>query len=1611
MATLVGAFTTSDAQANQWTSVIGSPMSVVVGFLDFTKTWATAAGSGTPANLYLDAPFSNAVLCVSMPMAFADDTNGANAAFTAIVNGTRDAAINAILNVYKNLGMSRIILRPGWEMNETVAGDFPWCVGNPSSTSAGPSAADAAAFRAAWQHIWTLAKAISGIQIDFAWTPGAGWSIGSGSTSLYPGDGFVNFIGIDAYSDVSVTDPNFSVQSCAQLAVAHSKPMCFGELGVNVPGATSTWATFLPQVTTALQGVSGVSMGFVPYFVFDPNLGGTPLSDQTATAAIKNSIAALSALTSNTSITVVTPPQQTTASNVPISGTLLNYNSAPTLQYRVDAGSWINAPTQPTGTTSYSFSIPPLTAGGHTVSVRDANNTAIAVSTGTFQVVVPVPTVITPLQPSGVIANDPFTVRGTLSGYSSPPSLTYNDGTGAVALPAGAVVTTTSFTFTHPALPTATSFTTTISDGAGTAGSVSYTVSTKPGSASVNLSTITPVSGGALNDSAGNQWTIDSSLVVCENGVEDATTSGVQEMAWVNGQIWYENSSSQWFSKASPFTGSWAGPNPSPLGQPKTINITTLTGVSPATAFTVSGSLLNYPNAPALTWSDDSGAAQAIPSAGVTALGFTFTHPGINSGNHTITISDGTVSGTQSYSVALSGWTSLPATSNTSNILTGLQPGTPYDVEVVAVNSAGQSDPSAILTFTTTAVVPVLPSAPTGLTSTSTTNTSVNLSWTAPTVGSAPITYQTQWSPTGLNSWTNGPLVGPGVTTAQITGLSPGTTYDFQVQAINGAGSGPFSTIYTIATSGGTVATWSTTLNAPGVTFSNGNNTATAVGSSTPYSTYQGCFSSTSNATGQVWFQVIFNTLTVNCSVGIGNINFQPTVFFGGGDTNCAAFYPTGGGANEQVPLSAYFNNLPILSPSGSPVGDVNGVVVTVCVDIPNNQWWVQTPNMVATYGPNAWNDSPTAVPGVGAAGVGGMPIGVVGALYAIFATAEGGGVCTANFSATPIGNVVIPSAFASWGGQSQVVTAPNAVTGLTAGTPTSTSVPLSWTQPTVGTPTLTYTIQYKLHTAATYTTFGTTNNLNATVTGLSPSTQYDFQVFASNSAGTGPVSNTATATTAVTTALPGPPVGVAVGGATQTTLTPTWQNPTTGGVVGGTNGGFQVQDRKTGTTAWANGPAVRVVTPGAGSFSAGGFTWAINASGQITINGTWDGISAGVTQLVLINGTIWQNAANSPGAPGWYSSAPTNPPSYSGPTQTQPWAATVTGLTANTSYDFQVQATNPSGAGPFSTPVVSGTTLPTTGTNSFTVQNGAILGSNGQPFICRGMAIWDTQLSVWPASRVLQFFPKTNAIRLSVGNATHGFLTPFLSWTAMQNWINAATALGLVVILDDHEQSGATNPYTGSNLTTDLAYVTQVGNTYKNNPLVWIQSMNEPGGGGPLAVYHQAFYNAFRATGATNIVLHDGYGGNLPNPPSDQTGPYQSMFNCGWDGHAYNWMTHNALGAGYTNQSQVNSLMSQYVANWKAFTNFSNGSGNNNTAPCVWVGECGWIDYANNSLVDVGGADGTNTIVQWSLTSGNGSSGTAQWLLDGTAVGFTSVTDMNVGGTNTVHGNFWNSL
>ncbi len=135
---------------------------------------------------------------------------------------------------------------------------------------------------------------------------------------------------------------------------------------------------------------------------------------------------------------------------------------------------------------------------------------------------------------------------------------------------------------------------------------------------------------------------------------------------------------------------------------------------------------------------------------------------------------------------------------------TGLTAGTTRYYRVYARNAKGLGAASNTANATTSAATATAPGAPTGLTATASGQTTINLSWTAPTnTGGAAITgYQIEVSPNGTDNWTNlVPNTNSTATTYAHTGLTAGTTRHYRVRAINSVDPGAASNVAMATTS------------------------------------------------------------------------------------------------------------------------------------------------------------------------------------------------------------------------------------------------------------------------------------------------------------------------------------------------------------------------------------------------------------------------------------------------------------------------------------------------------------------------------------------------------------------------------------------------------------------------------------------------------------------------------------------------------------------------------------------------------------------------------------------------------------------------------------------
>jgi hypothetical protein len=197
------------------------------------------------------------------------------------------------------------------------------------------------------------------------------------------------------------------------------------------------------------------------------------------------------------------------------------------------------------------------------------------------------PTTISPLGYSITVntigsqtAGTPFTVTGTINGASGVPTLQYEDGSsGWLAFPAGASIPGTTFSFTHPGESTTSSTTVSVRDAANTsvfgvsnAFAVGVGCSESPDQTVVTTALGNPfstqfsadfgsglVGGTIITDASCNTFAISSGAQILINGVADAATKNVIELAYVNHTLWQENASLNWYNYLGT-VGSYGGP-------------------------------------------------------------------------------------------------------------------------------------------------------------------------------------------------------------------------------------------------------------------------------------------------------------------------------------------------------------------------------------------------------------------------------------------------------------------------------------------------------------------------------------------------------------------------------------------------------------------------------------------------------------------------------------------------------------------------------------------------------------------------------------------------------------------------------------------------------------------------------------------------------------------------------------------------------------------------------------------------------------------------------------------------------------------------------------------
>ena len=167
----------------QFAAATGTHPTLATDYLD-ASSWSAMDGAGGSDNWQFDAwKGSGYRLVLGVPI-IPDGTGGTLAAGAS---GAYNAYFVTLAQNLVSQGLPNTILRLGWEFNGNW---YNWSVANST---------DAANFAAYFRQIVTAMRSVAGQQFQFVWNPGGGAASAYTPDQAYPGDAYVDYIGLDTY--------------------------------------------------------------------------------------------------------------------------------------------------------------------------------------------------------------------------------------------------------------------------------------------------------------------------------------------------------------------------------------------------------------------------------------------------------------------------------------------------------------------------------------------------------------------------------------------------------------------------------------------------------------------------------------------------------------------------------------------------------------------------------------------------------------------------------------------------------------------------------------------------------------------------------------------------------------------------------------------------------------------------------------------------------------------------------------------------------------------------------------------------------------------------------------------------------------------------------------------------------------------------------------------------------------------------------------------------------------------------------------------------------------------------------------------------------------------
>jgi Domain of unknown function (DUF4082)/Fibronectin type III domain len=544
------------------------------------------------------------------------------------------------------------------------------------------------------------------------------------------------------------------------------------------------------------------------------------------------------------------------------------------------------------------------------------------------------------------------------------------------------------------------------------------------------------------------------------------------------------------------------------------------------------------------------------------------------------------------------------------------------------------------------------PGQVTGVTASASGQSSANVSWTAPSSGGPVSSYKVTpfvgSTPQTPKTVSGSPLP----TSTKVTGLTPGTTYTFTVQAINASGSGPASAQSNAVTpQAAVVPSAPTNVSAQPASKSarvtwtlpdSDGDSAITKQTVTPFvgSTAQTPLDVSASAT----------SATVTGLTNGTNYTFKVTA------TNAVGTGPASTASSAVTPQATIFDfATPTTVDSGETAGVELGVKFTADYSglVTGVRFYKAAAN-TGTHIGSLWTTGGTRLAqatftGESSSGWQSVtfanPVAVtanttyVASYYAPNGhySITGGGLSSAvdNAPLHAVANSTSPNGVFAYGGSSvfpggsfnatnysvdvlfAAPSAPGTVTGVSA-TAGQSSATVSWTAPSTGGPVDSYKITPFIgstaQTAKTIT--GSPPATSTTVSGLTPGTAYTFTVQAINAGGSGPASSASNSVTPSGAGVPGAPTGASAQ-ADSTSAVVGWTAPASDGgsaITGYTITPFIGANPQTATQAGGSATSVRVT----GLTNGTSYTFRVSATNAVG-TGNASGASNAATPLPSI--------------------------------------------------------------------------------------------------------------------------------------------------------------------------------------------------------------------------------------------------------------------------------------------------------------------------------------------------------------------------------------------------------